>query len=286
MTTRTGPTVRRRRLGAELRRIRETQHVTAEDAAIRLGWYKAKVSKIETGTITIPWSDVVELLDLYGCDDAGKREALIQLAKQAKQKGWWQPFNDLLSRDYATLIDLESAASSLRIYYPLTVPGLLQTADYARTIIGRSGPLELDEDSVERRVQLRLQRQAVIAEEPGLEMWVVLDEAALHRLIGGPVVMRAQLRRLAQAARIPGVTVQVIPYEAGPHASMASSVGIVAFPEPDEDIVYIETIVGILFLEREAEIRAATLGFDYLRAAALSAADSLDLIVSVAKSYG
>lgn len=281
------PTARRRRLGAELRRLREAAGPTAAEVAERLGWASnSKVSRIENGRISVAWGDVSDMLDLYGVGSGETRDRLIALARESRQKSWWQPFSDLLAKEYATVIDLETAASELRIFQALAVPGLLQTADYARAIITRSGPLDLDEEEVERRVRLRTERQAVLADEGGLELWVVLDEAALRRMIGGPNVMREQLLRLAEEARRPRVTIQVVPYGAGPHASLAGAFGIYSFPERgDRDVVFVDTIGGHLFLERATDIRAATLGFDHLRAAALGAADSADLIVTVAESF-
>jgi transcriptional regulator with XRE-family HTH domain len=281
------PTARRRRLGAELRRLRETAGLTAAEAAERLGWASnSKVSRIENGRVSVSWGDVSDMLDLYGVGSGETRDRLIALARESRQKSWWQPFSDLLVKEYATVIDLETAASELRLFQALAVPGLLQTAAYARAIITRSGPLDLDEEEVERRVRLRMERQDILAKESGLELWVVLDEAALRRMIGGADVMREQLLQLAEEARRPQVTVQVISYDAGPHASLSGSIGIYSFPEPrDRDVAFVETLAGHLFLEREAEIRAATIGFDHLRAEALGAADSADLIVAAAESY-
>jgi hypothetical protein len=167
------------------------------------------------------------------------------------------------------------------------VPGLLQTPDYARAIIARSGPLALDDVEIERRVELRMERQAVLAEGGNMHgLWVVIDEAALHRLIGGPQIMRKQLLHLNSEARRHRITVQVIPNAVGPHASLAGAFGIFSFSEADAgDVVFVDTLAGNLFLDREADVRAARIGFDHLRASALSAADSADLIVSVAETY-
>ncbi|MCO6006054.1 helix-turn-helix domain-containing protein [Actinoallomurus purpureus] len=281
------PTARRRRLGAELRRLRETAGLTSYEASERLGWSSnSKTSRIENGRISVAWGDVSDMLDLYGVGPGETHNRLIALARKSKEKSWWQPFSDLLDKEYATVIDLETAASQLRIFQALAIPGLLQTPDYARAIITRSGPLDLDEEEVERRVQLRMQRQAILARDGDLGLWVVLDEAALRRVIGSSQIMHGQLIHLAREARQPNVTVQVIPYDVGPHASLPGSAGIFSFPQPrDRDVVFVDTLAGTLFLEREADVRAATLGFDHLRASALSVAESVEMISAVAESY-
>ncbi|MEV5710226.1 helix-turn-helix transcriptional regulator [Actinoallomurus sp. NPDC052274] len=283
----TSPTARRRRLGAELRRFREAAGLTSYEAAERLGWASnSKISRIENGRISVTWSDVAAMLDLYGAGPGETRDRLITLARRSKEKSWWQPYSDLLDKEYATVIDLETAASGLRIFQALAIPGLLQTPDYARTIITRSGPLDLDEAEVERRVELRMQRQAILSMDGRLALWVVLDEAALRRVIGGPEIMREQLVHLTEEARHCNVTIQVIPYSVGPHASLPGSFGIFSFPESqDRDVVFVDTLAGTLFLDREADVQAATLGFDHLCASALGIAESADLISAIAESF-
>ncbi|MGI5163641.1 helix-turn-helix domain-containing protein [Spirillospora sp. CA-253888] len=279
------PTVRRRQLGVELRQLREANGMTGDEATDRLGWYGAKVSRIERGRISVPWSDVADLLDLYGVEDSATREALINLAKEARQKEWWQPYSDLLSKNARTYMGLESAASSLRTYQPCSVPGLLQTADYARAIITRSGPLELDEHEVERRIALRLKRQEILAEAGGLELWAILDEAALRREIGGPEVMRNQMRNLILAAHHMSITIQVVPFSAGPHSSMDGGFGIFSFPEPDKDVAFVGTTAGTLYLDRQSDVHATNVAFEHLRAVALGPATSMDLVESAAHQY-
>ncbi|MCO5997765.1 helix-turn-helix domain-containing protein [Actinoallomurus rhizosphaericola] len=285
----TSPTARRRRLGAELRRFREAAGLTSYEAAERLGWASnSKISRIENGRISVTWNDVAAMLDLYGVGPGEIRDRLITLARRSKEKSWWQPYSDLLdNKEYATVIDLETAASSARLFHPLMVPGLLQTPDYARAIIARSGPLALDDVEIERRVELRMERQAVLAEGGNMHgLWVVIDEAALHRVIGSPQIMRKQLRHLSSEARRRPVTVQVIPYTVGPHASLAGAFGIFSFPEADAgDVVFVDTLAGNLFLDRGTDVRTARIGFDHLRASALSAAESDDLIIRIAETY-
>jgi transcriptional regulator with XRE-family HTH domain len=272
-------------LGLELRRLREAADLTGDDVARKLGWSVSKVSRIEKARATVPWSDVSDLLDTYDVDDQ-TRAALIQLCKDAKQQAWWQPYNDVLAsfKNLANYIDLESAASSLRIYTPLTIPGLLQTEDYARAIITATWPLEFTDVEVQRRVELRMQRQKVIGQDPPLRLWAILDEAALHREVGGAEVMRAQLEHLAHVARRPEVTIQVIPFAAGGHVAMAGAFSVFSF-NGDPDVVSVEAVTGTLYLDRKADISAAALRFDHLRSTAHTAVDSVKLINDVARKY-
>jgi transcriptional regulator with XRE-family HTH domain len=285
MTTRISPTVRRRQLGMELRNLREAAGLTGDEVTDRLGWYGAKVSRIENGRISVPWSDVSDLLDLYGVQEGATRDALITLAKEARKKDWWQPYSDILSKDARTYMGLESAAESLHVYQPSAVAGLLQTADYARAIITRAGALNLDGDQVERHIQLHLKRQAAVAERNSFELWAVLDEAVLHREIGGPRVMRDQLHHLIDAAHHPKITIQIVPFSIGPHASMDGSIGSFSFPEPDRDVAYVGTVAGTLYLDRQRDVHATNLAFEHLRAAALGAAASVDMIEAAAGEY-
>ncbi|QKW39953.1 helix-turn-helix domain-containing protein [Actinomadura sp. NAK00032] len=269
----------------ELRQLREAAGLTGDQVTERLGWYGAKVSRIENGRISVPWSDVVDLLDLYGVGDPAARAALVQLAKAARQKEWWQPYSDMLSKNARTYIGLESAAESLRTYQPSSVPGLLQTAEYARAIIMRAGPLTLGEDEIERRLSLRMKRQAVVTEAGSLRLWAVLDEAALHREIGGLDVMHEQLMHLVEMAHNPGVDIQVMPFSAGPHASLSGMIGVFSFPGQDPDVAYVDTVPGTLFLERAADVQATSTAFQHLSATALSPAASVDLIEDMARRH-
>jgi transcriptional regulator with XRE-family HTH domain len=286
LSDRSSPTSRRRRLGLELRRLREAVDLTGDDVAKRLGWSVSKVSRIEKARATVPWSDVSDLLDVYSVEGEA-REALIQLCKDSKQQAWWQSYNDVLAsfKNLANYIDLESAASSMRIYTPLTIPGLLQTEDYARAVISTARPLELTDEEIERRVELRLRRQAVIAKDPPLRLWAIVDEAALHRAVGSREIMRGQLSHLAGLARQANITIQVIPFTAGAHVAMAGAFTIFSFSD-DPDVLSVEAVTGTLYLDRKADIGRATLCFDHLRTTAHTAVNSVDLINEVAQKYG
>jgi transcriptional regulator with XRE-family HTH domain len=268
------------------RQLREAAGKTGEDAAVALGWSDSKISRIETGRIAVTWGDVSDLLDLYGVTDPATRDPLISLAREARQQGWWHPYSNLLGRPYATYIGLETAAESLRVFEPLTVPGLLQTEPYARAII-RTSTRELGQDEIERRVEVRLRRQDVIfkGEDP-LRLNVVLDEAALRREVGGPAIMAGQVQRLIEAAAHPRVRVQVLTFAQGSHVGMAGSFGIFSFPrDPGGDISFADTMAGSLFIERHAEVAAARDAFDELSAQALSREDTLALLTEVSAGY-
>ena len=284
MTRRSSPTVRRRRLGSELRRIRSERSLPAEEVVKFMGWSLSKLSRIESGKTGVTWEAVAALLTYYGI--AGEQhEALVKLAREARQEGWWQPYSDLLSKDYTTYIDLETAAEALRLYQSQVIPGLLQTADYARSVIAEAGVLTLPEAEIDRRVDLRLQRQSILDEDQPLGLWVVFDEAALRRQIGGREIMHFQLCHLAEAADRPNVNIQVIPFGVGSHASMAGAFGIFSFPDGARDVPFIESFAGTLYLESDDEARAANLTFNHLQATALSAVNSLRFIRSVAEGY-
>jgi len=278
--------VRRRRLGYELRQLREATGKTGEEAASALGWSHSKISRIETGRIAVTWGDVSDMLDLYDVTDPEVREPLIALAREARQKGWWQSYSSLLSPHYATHIGLEAAAESLRIFEPLTVPGLLQTEPYARVIIA-TNTRELGQEEIDKRIEVRLRRQDIVfSSEDPLRLSVVLDEAVLRRETGGPAVMAGQVQHLIEASAHPRIRLQVLPFAQGSHVAMAGSFGIFSFPDdPGGDIAFIDTMVGSLFMERPAEITAAREAYDELSAQALSREDTVTLLNKTFAAY-
>lgn len=279
MTERRSPTIRRRRLGAELRRRREAAGVTIERVAEQLECSASKVSRIETGHTRATPRDVRDMLAIYGVVGA-ECEELVQIAREARQKGWWHPYSTVLTGAY---VGLEAAASSVRAYEQQVVPGLLQTADYAEAMIRAARP-DITADEVERRVRVRLGRQSLLIQDDPIDLWVVLDEAVLSRPVGGDAVMRAQLERLVEAAALPNVTLQILPFEAGAHAGMDGTFAILDFPEPsDPAVVYAENATGGLFLEKAEELRKYSFVFDHIRAAALRPEESVSVIAKLAK---
>ena len=264
------PTVRRRQLIAELKRLREAAGLTQDDVAQRLDWHHTKVFRIETGRTGPHPNDVRVMLDVYGVTNPVQREALVQLAKDARQRGWWYSYRDVLPSQYEFFIGLEAEATSIQTFELAVVPGLLQIEDYARALV-RGGPLELDSDEIERLVEVRMTRQQVLANPDRPQLWAILDEAAIRRVVGGPAVMRAQLQHLVTLSEQGKTTIQVVPYSVGAHPGTVGSFMILGFAEPSEiDVVYMETIGGNISVDKPEEVQHYATAFDHLRAVALS----------------
>jgi transcriptional regulator with XRE-family HTH domain len=277
---RQSPTVRRRRLGIELRRHREAAGLTIDRVAEILECSHSKISRIETGQVRATPRDVRDMLEIYGVQGE-QREALIQIAREARQTGWWHAYGDVMKE--SSYVGLEAAAASIRTYEPLVVPGLFQTTEYARAVVRALGP-KLRPEEVERQVELRMARQLMLTQDDPPAVWAVLDEAVLRRPVGEHGVMGEQLHHLTEAAALPTVTIQVLPFPAGEHAGMYGAFTILGFPEPaDPDVVYIEHATGDLYLERAGEIQQYTLLFDHLRAAALAPDDSAAFLAALVK---
>jgi hypothetical protein len=204
------------------------------------------------------------------------------LAREARQPGWWHSFRDVLPNPYEVYIGLESGAASIRNFEPTVIPGLLQTEEYARKMF-RNGPRELDQDEIERRVQVRLERQRIVAREDRPRLWAVIDEAVIRRIVGDPAVMRDQLRHLVESAEQGKTTLQVVPFRAGAHAGTTGPFVILDFPEPtDPAVVYVETLAGDIYLEERTDVTRYTIAFDRLLAAALHPDDSVRLVEQAA----
>lgn len=254
-----------------------------EQVASRLKWSVTKVSRIETGKVTVHHGDVRDLLDLYGVTDEELRDALITLARETRQKGWWHVYGDVLPQTFEIYIGLESAASAIRMYQPQLIPGVLQNEDYARSVI-RSIQLADTPQEIERRVELRMARQEQFYAGQTPKLWLILDEAVLHREVGGRKTMQAQLRRLADTTDDPRITIQILQASVGAHVGMSGRFVILEFPDYSElDLVYIELMNDDLYLEREAHVRSYNVAFDHLRAKALDPDASLELIAQVAR---
>jgi transcriptional regulator with XRE-family HTH domain len=282
MASEHSPTVRRRRLALELRRLREAARLTCEEVADHLECSASKISRVETGRVSVSPRDVRDMLDLYGVP-AEQRESLVQLARDSRQKGWWHAFSDTMQPQMATYVGLESAASEIRIYEVSLIPGLLQTEDYARAVI-RAGMMNSPSEDVERRVALVMARQPAVTRDDPPKIWAVLDEAALRRRVGGADLMRLQLEHLLAQATLPNVAVQVIPFAGGAHPAMGRPFIILVFPERvDTDVVYLEDLTSALYVEDLAEVDRYNVFFNHLRATALSFDDSSALIASVLK---
>ncbi|MGH3329267.1 MAG: helix-turn-helix domain-containing protein [Streptomycetales bacterium] len=280
----TTPTVRRRRLGAELRRLREAAGLTMDEAGKGLERAESTISRIENARNAIRPLDVRLLLDLYGVTDKRARAALEALARDSRKKGWWHTYADLLSPAYSDLISLEDDAEGVLTFELALVPGLLQTEDYARAVL-TGGRMTAAAEEVETLVTVRMTRQAVLARpESPLRLWAIVSEAALRQQIGGPDVMRAQLRHLVEAADRPNVTLQVLPFSAEAHPGSNGPFVVFEFPESTAlDVVLLENLTSSLYLEQEPEVRRYTLAYEHLRAIALAPADSRKLIARAAE---
>jgi transcriptional regulator with XRE-family HTH domain len=282
MTARRSPTVRRRRLGMELRRLREEADYTLERVAERLECSDSKISRIETGQVGATPRDVRDMLELYGVDGQ-RRDELMQLAREGRQRGWWNTFDDQVIRN---LIGFEAEATSIRAYEAMLVPGLLQTPDYARAVIRALRP-ELRAEEVERRVEVRAARQRDLTGGDPPTLWAIVDESALRRPVGGREVMGAQIARLIETTTWPTVTLQVLRFDAAEHAGMDGAFTIYEFSEPtDPAVVYLENATSDLYLETPEELRRYALLFDHLRAAALKPQDSSAFLEELASEFG
>jgi transcriptional regulator with XRE-family HTH domain len=276
---RRAPSVRGRQLAAELRRLRAAATLTGEETAARLGWSPSKVSRIETGQTAPSTADLRRVLDLYEVTGT-QRGRLELLGQSAGQRGWWDAYADTLGPEYTALIALEAEAESVRWYSPMLVPGLLQTERYAREVI-RSGLLIAPPGEIERRVQVKMNRQRVLGRDTPLLLDVVLDEAAILRPVGDAAVMREQLAHLTQIAGQPNVNLQMLPLAAGPHPATTGEFTILGFPDLiAPDVVYLENMTSDLYVEREADVYRYAMAFDRLRAIALGPDDSAALITA------
>ncbi len=281
------PSMRRRRLAAELRKLRDQSGLSVTDAARRLGWQASRLSRIETRQSGIGAPDLRKLLNVYEVGDEGYRSYLAELARRVNERGWWQKYAGLIGNEYADLIGLEAEARAIRSYEQELVPGLLQTQDYARAAIRASRPADTTEQ-IGRRVEIRMERQEVLirpdAAPPRFN--VVLSEAVLRRPVGGYDVMRGQIEHLMCPRDRANVTIQVLPFDAGVHPSMVGPFTVMTFPDLDDlGVVNIEYATGSVFLEDPGELRVYEELWSTLQASALSADDSQAFLKSTSFGY-
>jgi transcriptional regulator with XRE-family HTH domain len=270
-----------RRLGLMLRKMREHNGLTLEQVAERLECSQSKISRIETGHNSVNTRDVRDLLGIYGVTGPDADD-LIAMARAARQRGWWHPYNNVLVSAY---VGLETDAREIRTYEHQVMPGLLQTPEYAEAMFRTARP-DLSDDDIATRVRVRMERQSLVhRQENPVRFKAVLDEAVLSRPVGGDTVMRAQLRRLhAAATKMPNVTIQVLPFEVGAHAAVDGTFAILDFSEPkDACMVYAENATGGLFLDKVEELRTYASIFELVQKQALDEAESALLIEKLAE---
>ncbi|MGW4841720.1 helix-turn-helix domain-containing protein [Nocardia brasiliensis] len=274
-----GPTVLRIALGGQLRKLRESRNITREAAGDAIRGSHAKISRLELGRTGFKERDIRDLLTLYGVTDAEERQRFLELARQANEPGWWHRYSDLLPQWFGTYLGLEQAASKIRTYEAHLVPGLLQTPEYARAVVA----LGYEDADTDRRVQVRQRRQEILHRTDPPVVWAVIDEAALHRPVGGPRVQREQLEHLIELAQLPNVTVQVLPYSAGEHAAAGSSFSILRFAEAElPDIVYLEHLTSALYLDRRQDLALYLSVMDRLSVQAERPEKSMEILAGYA----
>jgi transcriptional regulator with XRE-family HTH domain len=284
MPVRPSPTVRGRRLRYELRRLREERALTIEQVSERSGGdlRPPTLSRWETGDRRIRPTDLRLLLDIYEIS-GDQRELLLTLSRQARERGWWQSYASAVPDWFQFFVGLEAEAATIHAYDAELVPGLLQTPDYYRAFI-QAAPAAGDEEAIDRKVAVRTARTERLTSDEPPQLWEVVNEAVIRRLVGGPEVMRAQLDHIAEMAKLAHISVQVLPFTAGAHPAMDGSFSILGFPEAsDPDVVYLESQTSSLYLEEIPEIERYKLMFNHLIAKALDPDESRRLIAQAAR---
>jgi transcriptional regulator with XRE-family HTH domain len=278
-----GSAASRRRLGAEFRRLREAAGKTLDDAAARLECSATKVSRIESGQVSVRPLDGREMLDLYGVTGA-RQEALLTLVREARKDGWWHAYGDVIPDGYEFFVGLEDEAATICDYQPFLIPGLLQTEDYMRALMSVSG---IGPDRADRRIALRLQRQSILTGENPPHLHVVIEEAVLHRPVGGAETLRAQLAHLVAAAARPNITLQVVLTKVGMHPAEGHPFILLGFPNPLEPkVVCTEHINEAILIDDVDKLGRFLVAFDSLRGVALPPAKSVELISSLLDEQG
>ncbi|MBM7438914.1 helix-turn-helix transcriptional regulator [Streptomyces sp. HB132] len=274
-------TTRRRQLGAMMRKLRAQKGMTLEEAGRLIGVSKATVSRYETQEGSVKWPVVDALCREYGASEA-ERTAMVGLAKDVKQQGWWGPYTDSIPADMNLLLTIEDEAVREDHFSSTYVPGLLQTRDYS-TAIQQASEMRLAPEEIHRLVEIRMKRQGLLIRPEPPHLWAVLDESVIRRTVGSREIMREQLAHLLRANGSPHITLQILPFTNGAHGAALGSFVILGGVEASLDVVYVDLHVGSVFMEKEAELDRYRLAFDYLRAQALDTAASSAMIERVRK---
>jgi len=275
------PTVRRRELGAMLRALRAEKGLTVEQVAERLLCSPSKVSRMETGHGVATPRDIRDLCGLYEVTDQSDRDRMMTLAAESKQQAWWQSYE----LSYETYVGLEAEAMVISAFMSSAVHGLLQTADYARA--GHEGAMpRLSPARIEMQIEAKLMRQEILLRDSPPRFAVVLDEAALHRMIGGSQVMAAQLARILDVSALTNIEVQVLPFDRGAHPALESNFTILELPHQAPDVVFVEGLIGSTYLDRADDLERYHEIFRRLQSIALNPQDTADLIAKRMRDYG
>jgi hypothetical protein len=258
-----GPTARRMILGTQLRRLREAATITRAQAAWEIRASESKISRMELGRVGCKERDVVDLLTMYGVHDQAERDWAVEMVKQANQPGWWRRFSDTLPGWFDNYIGLEEAATRIRTYELMFVPGLLQVESYARSVTSRGNP-DTDDPAVENRVAIRMRRQKLLTGPKPPRLWAVLDEAVLYRPVGGVAVLKEQLEHLLEMIKQPNISLQIVPFDMSGYA-VESAFALLQFAEPElPNIAYLEHLNGASYLEKADELELYGRAFDRL----------------------
>ena len=275
------PTVRRRELGTLLRALRNERGLTVDQVATSLLCSPSKVSRMETGQRGATQRDIRDLCKIYGVTQETQVASMMELAKEGKQQGWWQSYE----LDFATYVGLEQAATWLCYYQSSIVPGLLQTPEYARAMHQGSVPAEFTPERADALIEVRLRRQQILTRDPPLRLEAIIDEAVLHRVVGGPGVMAAQLQHLVEVGNMPNVTLRAIPFGVGAHPAMDNMFNILEFGDVAPRVVYVEGLMGWLFIEKERDVARYEQVLEHLREIALDPKETIDLISKIGAQY-
>ncbi|RKT18534.1 helix-turn-helix protein [Streptomyces sp. 1114.5] len=280
------PIVLRRRLGGELGKLRASRELNAKDVAAALGWSASKLSRIESGLVPLQERDAARLLAHYGVTSPDEVKHFLSLTRQSRQQGWWHAYGEAVPERFRAYVGFESDATKILTFQCELLPGLLQTEAYARNVMRSMQPTE-SAGEIERRLALRMERQRILDRQDPPQIWAIIGEAAIRRPVGGNAVMAEQLRHIADLAdERPNITVQVLPFSAGAHASMGASFSILFFSDIPGSIVYSETITSKTYVEDQAEIARHEDVFHRLMASSIQPEKAITRLRNVAEEYG
>ncbi|MDT0270680.1 helix-turn-helix transcriptional regulator [Streptomyces sp. DSM 44915] len=277
-------TFRSRRLGADLRNLRDSAKFSSEWVAQEMGFSRPKLNRIEGGEVRVSQNDLKALLHLYKVEDERVINAYLVEAREAFKPGWWRAYQDAIPRSYADFITLEAQATEIKNWEPILIPGLLQTETYTRAVI-QANPAILPPTDMDELVKVLRERQAILRRElpdQPPRLWAIVGESAVRQAVGGVEVMRAQLTHLGELTEHPHIVLQVLPHGAGAHAGLTGAFVVFGLPR-NPDVVSVENMTGTLYMDQPGERQSYSDAFDHLRAAALNPADSLALIQRAAK---